>query len=121
MLLVSAVSSVSTLAQSTQGKSSEPGADASPDALEFIYPRIKDYGQVVRFPNAGDRPSDGSKICVDSTAGGPADKVNPAIEKAARFVSIYAGAGSKPVEARITIVQYGDATPTALSGSLASG
>lgn len=115
VFLVSAVSSVSTWAQDTQGKSSEPGTDASPDAPEFIYPRIKDHGKVVRLPNAVDQPRDGSKICVDITAGGPVEKVNPAIGKVARFVNIYAGAGSKPAEVHITVILHGDATLTALS------
>ena len=115
VLLVSAVSSVSTWAQEGQGKSAESGADASPAAPEFVYPRINDHGKIVRLPNAVDQPRDGAKICVDITASGPAEKVNPAIEKVARFVNIYAGAGSKPAEVRITVILHGDATLTALS------
>ncbi len=115
VFLASVVSSVSTWAKDNQGKSPEPGADASPDAPEFVYPQVKDYGKVVRLPNAVDQPRDGSKICVDITAGGPAEKVNPAIEKVARFVNIYAGSGSKPAKVHITIVLHGDATLTSLS------
>ena len=53
-------------------------------------PSIADYGKVVRLPNAVQQPREGSRIVVDVTKGGEADKLNPAIEKVCRFVNIYA-------------------------------
>ena len=55
----------------------------------FSFPRIKDHGKVVRSPDAADQPHDGSKICVDVTAGGAPDKINPAIEKVARASPLF--------------------------------
>jgi intracellular sulfur oxidation DsrE/DsrF family protein len=81
----------------------------------FQFPKIAGHGKVVHLPKAAEQPRDGSKICVDVTAGGPADEVNPALEKVARFVNIYAGAGKEPAGCSITVVLHGDATAAALS------
>lgn len=91
---------------------SEPGAG---DGLQFITPRIAGHGKVVQLPAAADQPRSGAKICVDVTAGGPPEAVNPAIEKVTRYVNIYAGAGRQPADAKITVILHGDATLCALS------
>ena len=114
-VVVAAASWLSTLAQGNQDESGDSGTKASTNAPEFVFPRIKDHGKVVRLPNAVEQPREGSKICVDVTAGGPAESVNPTIEKVARFVNIYAGAGDKPANVSITVILHGDATLTALS------
>ncbi len=80
------------------------------DPLSFVYPAIAEFGRVVRLPEAAHQPRDGSRIVVDATRGGPPDAVNPAIEKVARFVNIYAGAGRHPASAEIVVVLHGDAT-----------
>ena len=115
LVCVTATSAVSTWAEDSQRVSSASRSKASADAPEFIYPRVAEQGKVVRLPDAVDQPRDGSKICVDITAGGPAEKVNSSIEKVARFVNIYAGAGRKPADVRITVILHGSATLTALS------
>lgn len=89
---------------------SQPVADG-----QFLFPRIKEFGKVVKLPNAVDQPRDGSKLCVDVTGGGAADSINPAIEKVARYINIFAGAGKKPANVRITIILHGKATLTALN------
>ncbi|MEQ8787908.1 MAG: DsrE family protein [Pirellulaceae bacterium] len=81
----------------------------------FVYPSIDGHGKVVKLPRAAEQPRNGSKICVDVLAGGAAGDVNPALEKVARFVNIYAGAGEKPASCSITVVLHGDATAAALS------
>ncbi|WP_187781986.1 DsrE family protein [Gimesia chilikensis] len=86
-----------------------------PAPLEYQHPRIKEYGKVVQLPDAAQQPRDQSKICVDLTKGGPADKLNPSIEKVARFVNIYEGAGKDPAAAKIAVVLHGDATLCALN------
>jgi len=73
-------------------------------------PVIADYGKIVPLPIAAQQPRDGSKIVVDVTKGGEPDKLNDAIEKVARFVNIYAGAGKEPASVKIAVVLHGDAT-----------
>ncbi len=79
------------------------------------HPSIAGYGEVFRLPDAQDQPRDDSKICVDVTKGGPADKINPAVEKVARFVNIYSQAGRVPANVRISVILHGDATLVALN------
>lgn len=88
--------------------------DAGGDQPRTVHPAIADHGGVVPFPEAAAQPRDGSKICVDLTSGGEADRLNPAVEKLARYVNIYAGAGARPAKARITVVLHGKATTVAL-------
>lgn len=93
-------------------------ATAAPDeSPRFITPVIKSHGKVVQLPNAPAQPRDGAKICVDLTRGGPADKLNSAVEKLARYVNIYAGAGKSPAKAEFTVVLHGKATSVALNDS----
>lgn len=77
-------------------------------------PRIEGHGEVTQFPEAAHQPRDGSKIVVDLTAGGPIDKINPGLDKVARFVNIYSQAGKDPAQAHIAVVLHGDATVLAL-------
>ncbi len=84
-------------------------------APQFIYPTIKDYGKVVRLAGAAQQPREGSKFCVDITRGGPPGELNPAIEKIARYVNIYGGAGKSPAKFQMAIVLHGDATLAALN------
>lgn len=76
----------------------------------YTNPAIKNYGKVVQLPDAAQQPRPESKIVVDVIKGGQPDKLNPAIEKVARFVNIYEGAGKKPANVRIAVVLHGDAT-----------
>ena len=106
-----------TLHQSLQGNSvRQPAAtgDSAGDS-KFINPRITDHGRVVQLPAAADQPREGAKICVDLTRGGAPQSINAAIEKLARYINIYAGAGREPAEVEITVVLHGDATLCALS------
>lgn len=82
---------------------------------KYIHPQIRKYGKVVQFPTAAQQPRDGSKIVVDITKGGDPEKLNGAIEKVARFVNIYAGAGEKPANVKIAVVLHGDTTLAALN------
>lgn len=105
-LLVIAVASLSVSTAVLANRSGE---------AEFLYPVIKGEGKVTHLPEAADQPREGSKICVDVTAGGEPDAVNPGIAKVARFVNIYGGAGAKRVTPKITVVLHGSATLTALN------
>ncbi|GEM_PF-5157073 len=57
---------------------------------------------------------------VDVTKPGALDKLNGGIEKVARFVNIYGGAGKKPATVDIVIVLHGDATLTILNSDAQS-
>ncbi len=86
------------------------GKQESTGQSEYTNPAIAEYGKVVRLPDAEHQPRVGSRIVVDVTKGGPAGKINPALEKAARFVNIYAGAGKEAAKVDIAIILHGDAT-----------
>lgn len=85
-------------------------SDDENSEVQYSYPAIAEYGKVVRLPNATHQPRDGSKIVVDVTRGGKPQKLNAAIEKVARFVNIYRGAGKKSADVDIAVVLHGDAT-----------
>ena len=87
-----------------------PVAGAADPAPPSINPVIAEYGAVVPLPGAAAQPRDGSKICVDLTAGGDRERLNPAIEKLARYVNLYAGAGTSPATVEIAVVIHGEAT-----------
>lgn len=89
--------------------------------FRYVYPRIEGRGQVVRLPEAADQPRSGAKICVDITRGGNPGAANAAVEKVARYVNIYAGAGREPADVEITVVLHGDATLCALSEEAYAG
>ena len=91
------------------------GTQESTSQFDYINPAIQEYGKVVKLPNAAQQPRDGSKIVVDVTKGGKPDELNPAIEKVARFVNIYRGAGKTPAKPEIAIVLHGDATLSVLN------
>lgn len=82
---------------------------------EYKNPAVENFGRVVQLRDAKQQPRDGSKIVVDITKGGEPSKLNPAIEKVARFVNIYRGAGREPAEVEIAIVLHGEATLSVLN------
>lgn len=87
-----------------------PAAKNDNTKPEYIHPKIQKYGKVVALPAASQQPRAESKICVDLTKGGAADQLNPAIEKLARYINIYEGAGKTPAAVKIAVVLHGDAT-----------
>ena len=88
--------------------------DKAEASVESTNPVIKDYGSVVQLPDAAHQPRNDSMIVVDVTKGGDPEELNPGIEKIARFVNIYHGAGKNSATANIAIVLHGDATLTVL-------
>lgn len=86
-----------------------------PDEPHYIYPKIREYGKVVKLPAAAHQPRNNSKIVVDITKGGAPGKLNSALEKVCRFVNIYAGAGKESAKVDIAVVLHGDATLTVLN------
>ncbi len=103
----------SSNAEQKQAESS-PLTKSTVGSIQFTNPKVKEYGRVVQLEDAVEQPRAGSKICVDVTSGGSPDEINSAIQKVARFVNIYAGAGQQPASVKITVVLHGDATLCAL-------
>lgn len=85
------------------------------ESSQYTNPAIARYGKVVKLPDSAQQPRDGSKILVDVTRGGEPDKLNDALDKVARFVNIYRGAGKTPAKVEIAVVLHGDATLTVLN------
>ena len=86
-----------------------PGVKAAaPQNLNF--PIIANRGGVVQLPDAAQQPRQGTKLLVDLTSGGAADKLNSGLEKVAKYVNLYAGGGAQPAKVRIAVVFHGDAT-----------
>ena len=94
-----------------------PDQSTRSEVPQYINPKIRDYGKVVKLPTAVHQPRDNSKIVVDITKSGDPDKLNPAIEKVCRFVNIYAGAGKDSAKVEIAVVLHGDATLAVLNDS----
>lgn len=92
-----------------------PGKEVAKTPRAMSGPAIETYGKVVQLPGAIQQPRSGSKICVDLTRGGEPNELNPAIEKVARYVNIYKGAGKEEADAHIVVVLHGEATLAALN------
>jgi hypothetical protein len=90
-----------------------PGAIAPPTTPATA--KIDGYGKVVQLPNAAHQPREGAKLCVDVTKSEDPDKLNSAIEKVARYVNIYAGAGAQPANAEIAVILHDGATLAVLN------
>jgi len=101
-----------------------PGVAAEPSS-PLVFPRIADYGGVVRLPDAGERPRAGGKVVFDTTAAAAAGKPNRGLDSAARLVNVYASEGMEQSRPRIAVILHTGATPAALSdeahGRSASG
>lgn len=79
------------------------------------FPKIKAHGGVFNLPGAAHQPRSGTKIAVDVTQSSEPDVLNPAIEKVARFVNLYAGGGDEPATVEIALVFHGGATLAVLN------
>ena len=104
MKILLSIVSLLLLAPYASAQSSQDGP------LAYSYPKIETLGKVVQLPTAAQQPRSGSKIVVDLIKGGDPTKLNSGIEKVARFVNIYAGAGAEPAEVEIAVVLHGEAT-----------
>lgn len=91
-----------------------PGKDAA-QPRTAAHPVIANHGAVVKLPDAAQQPLPDAKILVDLTRGGDPKKLNAGLEKVAKYVNIYAGAGAEPVDVQIAVVFHGDATLTVLN------
>jgi len=79
------------------------------------HPAIASHGAVVRLPDAAHQPRAGTKLLIDITRGGAPNELNPALEKVAKYLNIYAGGGAEPAKAQFAVVLHGDATLSVLN------
>ena len=110
LVFASAISLVIAEPLFTQGAGPAKGATRT-----ATHPTIQGYGSVVRLPDAAHQPRPGTKLLVDVTRGGDPNKLNPAIEKVAKYVNLYAGGGAEPADVQIAVVFHGDATLSVLN------
>lgn len=81
----------------------------------LAFPLIEGYGSVVSLPEAEERPRIGGRVVFDTTAAGPAGKVNRGLESAARLVNLYAQDGLTASRPQIAVILHHDAMPAALN------
>ncbi len=89
-------------------------SDQPPREAQKLTPGVDGYGSIVPLPDAAHQPRPRSRMVVDLTKGGEPGSLFPSIEKVARFVNLYAGAGEQPSSVQIAVVLHGDATAAAL-------
>ncbi len=101
-----------------QGRGMRNHADANVEtekSQEMTFPTIANHGGVVRLPDAAQQPRAWTKLLVDLTSSGDADKLNGGLEKVAKYLNIYAGGGAEPADVKIAVVFHGDATLAVLN------
>ena len=92
-----------------------PADDKTDKFQSLSYPAIANHGGVIQLPGAAQQPRAWTKLIVDLTSGGDADKLNSGLTKVAKYVNIYAGGGAEPVDVKIAVVFHGGATLTVLN------
>lgn len=83
--------------------------------IEYAFPKIPDAGGVVLLPDAAHQPQAGAKIVLDVTAPSNARDLSKGLEKVARTVNLYAGAGVASDRMKIAAVFHGPAAKVVLS------
>ena len=83
---------------------------------DWIYPAIPGFGKVMPYPNAAMQPGKDVeyKVVYNVTERGEPEKVNPALDKLARAVNIFASAGVPLSKLHFIGVIHGPATPSVL-------
>jgi intracellular sulfur oxidation DsrE/DsrF family protein len=82
---------------------------------EPAYPRITGYGQVNLLPEAAHQPRKGAKVMFNVTADAKPGDVNKGLERAARLLNLYAGAGLPDHDIKMTVVLHSEATKAVLA------
>lgn len=90
-----------------------PNVEADP--LKTQTPAIKQFGKVTQLSKATHQPRPGTKLLVDVTRGGKPEELNPSLDKLAKYVNIYAGAGAEPAKLNMAVVFHGEATSIVLN------
>ena len=89
----------------------------APSAKEsdLLFPAVASYGGVIRLPEAAMQPQNGTKLLVDLTRSSDPAELNRALEKVAKYLNLYAGAGKVPANVEVAVVFHGEATLNVLN------
>lgn len=79
------------------------------------FPLIEGFGGIVPVPGAAEGPRAGARILLDVTADARPADVNKGLERAARLLNLYGGAGLKASDVGIVVVLHGEATKSVLN------
>jgi len=102
--------SVATLVMSTAATAADS---------EWTYPTIQGFGKISPAPEASMQPAKDVeyKVVFSTTGGGDADKVNSSLDRVARAVNLFTGAGVPLSHLHFVVVIHGPATPTVLDNA----
>jgi intracellular sulfur oxidation DsrE/DsrF family protein len=86
---------------------------------EWTYPTIQGFGKISPAPEASMQPAKDVeyKVVFSTTGGGDADKVNASLDRVARAVNLFTGAGVPLSHLHFVVVIHGPATPTVLDNA----
>lgn len=90
-------------------------------SFAWEYPVIKGYGAVDPVPSAAFRPDKSIKyrVLFDITKGAETvDKVNPGLDRVARFLNVMAVSSIMPKDVELAAVIHGPATPVVLKNAI---
>ena len=90
-------------------------------SFAWEYPVIKGYGPVKPLPNAAFQPDKSIKyrVLFDITkAAESVEKVNPGLDRVARFLNVMAASGIMPKEMELAAVIHGPAAPAVLKNEI---
>lgn len=93
-------------------------------SFAWEYPVIKGYGRIEPLPNAAFQPDKPAKyrVLFDITKGSQSmDKVNPGLDRVARFLNVMAASGILPKDMDLAAVIHGEATPSVLKNEIFKG
>jgi intracellular sulfur oxidation DsrE/DsrF family protein len=85
------------------------------------FPGVSGYGDIAALPEAAHQPRKGAKVVFDITADAKPGDVNKGLEKTARLLNLYAGAGLAEREIKVTVVLHGEATKAVLNDKAYAG
>jgi intracellular sulfur oxidation DsrE/DsrF family protein len=85
------------------------------------FPGVVGYGDIALLPEAAHQPRKGAKVVFDITADAKPGDVNKGLEKTARLLNLYAGAGLPERDLKVTVVLHGEATKSVLNDKAYAG
>jgi len=90
-------------------------------SFAWEYPIIKSYGPMIPLPSAAVQPDKSIKykVIFEITRVAPSpDKVNPGLDRVARFLNVMAASGIMPKEMELAAVIHGPAAPAVLKNEI---
>jgi len=90
-------------------------------SFAWEYPIVKNYGPINPLPGAAVQPDKSIKyrVIFEITRAAPnPDKVNPGLDRVARFLNVMAASGIMPKEMELAAVIHGPAAPAVLKNEI---